>query len=136
MRFVDTNIILRYLTRDDETKAAACLALFQKANRGEEELTTSEAVITESVYVLASRAHYKLSPGAIRDRLTPILALRGLRISHKRVYLRALDLYALHPSLDFEDVLSAAHMESQGIREILSYDTHFDRIPGVQRTEP
>lgn len=38
--------------------------------------------------------------------------------------------------LDFGDALAVAHMENRGIREILSYDTDFDRIKSVQRTEP
>ena len=30
MRFLDANVILRYLTRDDEAKAQACYELFQR----------------------------------------------------------------------------------------------------------
>lgn len=44
----------------DPDKAAACLALFQKARRREVLLTTSEAVIAEVVYVLSSKAVYNL----------------------------------------------------------------------------
>ncbi len=136
MRFVDTNIILRYLTRDDEAKAAACFALFQRANLGEEDLTTSEALMAEAVYVLSSPAHYRLSPAEIRDRLIPILALRGLKVRNKGIYLRALDLYAAYPALDFKDVLSVAHMENRHISEVFSYDSDFDQIVGVRRVEP
>lgn len=136
MRFLDTNILLRYLTKDDEIKADACFELFQRVKQGKEEVTTCEAIITEVVYVLASRAHYHLSPEEISARLRPILALRGLKLPHKRLYLRALDLYTSYTFLDFEDALSVAHMEHRGIKEVLSYDTDFDRIPGIQRMEP
>ena len=121
MRFLDANIILRYLTRDDEAKAEACYALFQRLKRGEEQVFTCEAIITEVVYVLSSpRAPYRLSHEDVRSRLSPILALRGLRLPQKRVYLRGLDLYADSPYLDFEDALAVAHMERRGIRELLS----------------
>ena len=50
MRFLDANVILRYLTRDDETKARACFALFQRLKRGEERVFTCEAILTEVVY--------------------------------------------------------------------------------------
>ena len=33
MRFLDANVILRYLTRDDEAKAEACYELFQRVQR-------------------------------------------------------------------------------------------------------
>ena len=136
MKLLDTNIILRYLTRDDEVKAAACFDLFQRLKQGEEEVVTFESIITEVVYVLSSRSHYGLSHEDIRARLTPILLLRGLRLREKRTYVRALDIYAIYPFLDFEDALSVVHMEREGIQEILSYDADFDRIPGLARVEP
>ena len=137
MRFVDTNVFLRYLTGDDEIKAQACYELFQRVNQGEEELFTCEAIVSEVVYVLSStRAPYRLSHDEIRARLVPILTLRGLRLPQKRVYLEALDLYASSPYLDFEDALAVAHMQRQGITEIVSYDRDFDRIAGIRRTEP
>ena len=137
MKFLDTNVILRYLTRDDEAKAEACYQLFQRIKLGEEELFTCEAVVTEVAYVLSSsRAPYRLSHQEIRDRLLPILTLRSLRLPQKRVYLRALDLYASAPFLDFEDALAVAHMEHRGLTEIVSYDRDFDRVTGLQRIEP
>ena len=136
MRFLDANIILRYLTRDDEAKAAACFSLFQRLKGGQEQVTTSEVVLHEVLYVLTSRAHYNLSHEDASARLRPILTLRGLKLPHKRVYLRALDLYTASPSLDFGDALAVAQMESQSIQEILSYDTDFDRFPGIKRIEP
>ena len=137
MRFLDTNIILRYLTRDDQVKAEACYQLFQRVMRGEEELFTCEAIVTEVAYVLSSpRAPYRLSHEEIRARLLPILTLRGVRLPQKQVYLRALDIYAFSPFLDFEDALAVAHMEHRGVTEIVSYDEDFDRIAGLRRIEP
>lgn len=136
MRFLDANIILRYLTRDDAAKAAACFELFQRVKEGREEVSTCEVILHEVLYVLCSCAHYNLTHEEASARLRPILALRGLRLPQKRLYLRALDLYASSPFLDFGDAVAVAHMESRGIREILSYDGDFDRIPGVARVEP
>src|SRR3972149_5831423 len=137
MRFLDTNIILRYLTRDDEVKAQACFELFQRLKSGDETVFTCEAVVTEVAYVLSSaRVPYRLSHEEIRARLSPILALRGLRLPRKRVYQRALDVWAGYPFLDFEDALAVAYMAEEGIREVLSYDTDFDRVSGVARVEP
>lgn len=137
MRFLDTNVILRYLTRDDETKAEACYQLFQRVRDGDEELFTCEAIITEVAYVLSSpRAPYQLTHEEIRARLVPILTLRGLKLPRKRVYLRALDLYASSPFLDIEDAVAVAHMERRGVTGIVSYDRDFDRVTGLQRTEP
>ena len=136
MTFLDTNVILRYLIRDDDAKAQACYELFRRAQKGEEELTTCEAIVAEAVYVLSSpRLPYRLNHEEIRARLLPILTLRGLKLPHKRVCLRALD-HASSGFLDFEDALAVAHMERRGIAEIVSYDRDFDRVAGVRRTEP
>ncbi len=136
MKFLDANVFLRYLVPGDEAKARACFALFQRVKTGEEIVMTSEAIVAEIAYVLRSRAHYALSAAEIGVRLRPMLALRGLKLAHKRTYLRALDLWDTYPTLDFEDVVTVAHMERLRLRQLLSYDTDFDRIPSVQRVEP
>lgn len=137
MRFLDTNIIIRFLTRDDEPKADACYQLFQRVKQGEEEVFACEAMVTEVAYVLtSSRTPYGLSHAEVKDRLLPILTLRGVRLPHKRVCLRALDIYASVPGLDLEDAMAVAHMEQQGVTEIYSYDRDFDRVDGITRVEP
>jgi len=110
MRFLDANVILRYLTRDDPKKAEKCYELFQKAKRGEIELTTCEAIIAEVVYVLSSKNLYNLPRDEIYSLLLPIINLKGLKITQKRIFIRALDIYA-SKNIDFEDALSFAHME-------------------------
>ena len=136
MKYLDANIFLRYLTRDDEAKAEACYRFFQRLKAGQETATTSETIIAEVVYVLAARGHYNLKPDEISARLRPVLAVRGLRLPHKRSCIRALDLYATYPFLDFEDALVVAEMERQRIDVVLSYDTDFDRIEHISREEP
>lgn len=135
MRFVDTNVFIRFLTGDDADKARACFELFQRVKRGQDQVTTSEAVLAEVVYVLSSKL-YKQAPAEISARLKPILTLRGLHLPHKRGYLAALDLYASIPGLDFEDALTVTQMHREGMVEIFSYDTDFDRVPAITRIEP
>ena len=68
MRFLDTNVMLRYLTGDDQARAQACYELFQRVQRGEEELATCETIVAEVIYVLSSpRLPYRLDPAASLD---------------------------------------------------------------------
>jgi predicted nucleic acid-binding protein len=136
MTLLDTNIILRYLTRDDEAKAQACFELFQRVAEEKETLVTTEVVIAEVTYVLASAKNYHLSHEDIRSRLLPILMLRGLHVAQKQVCIRALEIYASSPQLDFEDAFSVALMERENIQVIYSYDTDFDQFPMISRQEP
>lgn len=134
-RFLDTNIFLRYFTRDDPEKAQRCFDLFQRVKAGADLVTTSEAVLAEVAFVLSSPRVYNVDRRQVRSLLFPILILRGMRLPNRRVYLRALDIYADY-DIDFEDALSVAHMERDGLTSILSYDQDFDQFPGIQREEP
>ncbi len=138
MKYLDTNIFLRYLTktRGQEAKAQACFALFQQVKKGKLVVTTCEAVICEIFFVLCSPRQYNLSHEDAVAHVRPLLALGNLKLANKRVYLRAMDIFAGTPFLDFEDAVIIAHMERQGIKELVSYDTDFDHIPSIGRKEP
>lgn len=135
MRFVDTNIFLRYLTNDEPFKAQQCFQLFQQAGRQECLLTTSEAVIAEVVYMLSSRQVYNLTHKEVANRLLPLLHIPGLKLPYRGIVLRAVELYGTYP-IDFEDCLSIAHMEKQKLTDIYSYDQDFDQMANIKRLEP
>jgi predicted nucleic acid-binding protein len=135
MEFLDANIILRYLTRDDPEKAERCFELFQQLKRKEIRLVTSESVLAEVVYVLSSRSLYNQPRDNIRALLYPIVTLPALKIPYRRMFLHALDLYAA-ANIDFEDALSVAHIRRLKIDTIVSYDQDFDRMKGIHRREP
>jgi predicted nucleic acid-binding protein len=140
VRHLDTNIFLRYLVQPvtplDVQKQQACSVLFQRLRSGREQATTCEAIIAEILYNLCSPRQYRLNHQDASARLRPLLTLRGLKLTHKRVYLRALDLFASHAALDFEDALLVAHLEHGKETELYSYDTDFDSVPGMTRQEP
>ncbi len=135
VRFLDTNVFLRYFTKDDPAKAQRCYELFQRVQSGAEQVTTSESVIAEVVYVLSSPRLYAVPRTDIRALLFSILTLRGMRLPNRRLYVRALDVYAEH-NIDFEDALTVAHVERKRLDAILSYDRDFDQVASVRREEP
>jgi len=134
-RFLDTNILLRYLTGDDEQKATASFELLLRIERGEETVVTSDLVIAETVYVLQSPRQYGLQRDRIRQLVEPLLKLRGLRLPRKGIYSRVFDLYC-EEGISFADAYNVAYMEVLGLNEVYSYDTDFDRVGGISRVEP
>jgi len=134
-RFIDTNILLQHLVREDEEKAVGCRELLLRLERSEEVAVATDIVIFEAVYVLQSPRHYSLSRSRIRQLIEPIIALRGLRLPRKSLYARAFDLYC-NSGVSFADAYNAAFMENRGITEVYSYETDFDRITGITRVEP
>jgi len=131
--FLDTNILLHYLTRDDEQKAQAVLSLLLRTERGEEKMITSSMVIFETIFTLQS--NYQVPRNKIMELLMPIISLRSLKLEHKGVYDRAFELYC-SKNISFADAYNIAFMEDQGVTEIYSYDTDFDGAEGINRLEP
>lgn len=54
----------------------------------------------------------------------------------KRDAVRAKALINQHPGLPPRDAIHAAVVLNSGLKNICSYDRHFDRIPGLTRMEP
>ena len=133
--FVDTNVFVRVLARDNPARLAASLALFKRAERGEVDLVTSEAIVAEVVYVLSSNVLYKLGRSDIVTLLKPMIDIKGLKIDRKREILAALNLYG-SSRLDFEDCLAVTHSQKRTKGRIYSYDRDFDKAAGIQRLEP
>lgn len=136
MTLLDANVILRHITKDNPDQSPRAYALLKGLERGRRSLVITEAVIVEVVYVLASRNLYNLPREEIRTHLSAVLSLRGLRLAHKPMYLRALDLYVTHRQLSFVDALNVAYLERLKASEIVSFDRGYDRVPGIRRQEP
>lgn len=133
--FVDTNIFIRLLAQDDPAKTQRCRELFERAERAEVILHTSETIIAEIVYVLSSRTLYHLPRTAIAYLLRPLLENPGLNIDHKATVLAALDRY-VQENLDFEDCLAVEHTFRLQLTDIYTYDRGFNRVPALRRLEP
>ena len=54
MKFIDTNIFIRFLTNDSPEKADACEHIFREAAEKHECFFTTEMVIAEIIWVLES----------------------------------------------------------------------------------
>jgi predicted nucleic acid-binding protein len=131
--FLDTNILLRYFTRDDEQKAQRALDLLIRVERGEEKIITSSLVIFETVFTL--QRFYKVPRQRIKELILSIISLRGLHLPGKNVYYHAFDLYITN-NISFADAYNAAYMLSEKVSNIYTWDTDFDKIDGIVRLEP
>jgi predicted nucleic acid-binding protein len=134
-RFVDANIFMRALAWDDISKAERCAELFQRAERGDVSLATSESVVAEVIFVMTSPRLYRRQRAELVALLRPLLLTRGLHMDHKTSVLAALDLYEA-TNLDFEDCLSVQHVLRQHLDGIYSYDRGFRPALGIARFEP
>jgi len=136
-RFVDSNVFLRLLaptaSAEDLRKAERARDLLLRVERGEEQLVTSPVVIFETIFTL--NRTYRRPREQIRDGVVDILSLRGLQLPGKRVFFDALQLFA-ETNLSFGDAFNVVTMRARGLTDIYSWDTDFDRVPGIARVEP
>jgi predicted nucleic acid-binding protein len=133
VRFLDTNVLVGYFTRDDHRKAVAALALLRRVEGGDQKVATSPLVVFKTVFTL--QKSYPTPRPIIRDALSDIRSLQGVELPQKSLYLWALDLYA-ELNVSFADAYNATYMHAQHVGEIYSWDADFNRIEGIVRIEP
>ncbi len=132
-RFLDTNILLRYLIGDSPEQAECALNLLMRVERGEEKVFTSSLVIFEAVFTL--QKFYKVPRQQIAEQILSIISMRSLHLPDKSVYHRAFNLYISH-NISFADAYNAAYALEEEQPTIYSWDTDFDKIDGITRIEP
>lgn len=137
MIFLDSNIILRYLTEPtdpaSERMQQRAEALIQAAERGEKQVTLSEIVLHECSSVLASKHHYNRPAAEIADYLGTILGLSGMRLprGEKAIFLRALKMYRDNPELELADSMIAARAEKPNV-SLATFDRRLSQLPTVK----
>ena len=130
--FLDTNVFLRHLREDHPVFSPKATAIFERIERGELKVRTSDTVVFETVFTL-QRA-YNQPRDRIADALLPLIELPGIILPGKRLYRGAFALYR-SATLGFADCYHVALMQRLGITEVRSFDTDFDRVPGINRRE-
>jgi predicted nucleic acid-binding protein len=133
--FIDTDVIIRFLTGDDPKKQAAATALLEQVEQGVLTVTAPDTVIADAVYVLSSPRLYHLARSEVRELLTALVHLPHFQVQNRLAVLRALELYG-SSKLDFGDVLIIASMELQHSQILYSYDADFDRFDSITRQGP
>ena len=131
--FIDTNLFLRYLTKDDPGKYERCREVFKKAVEGKVSLLTSEIVIAELIWTLLS--YYKVPKAEVIEKVSIIISTPNLHLVDKTIIADSLVLYS-QKNIDFIDAYNALFMKFHGLEKIYSYDEDFDAIEGIEREEP
>lgn len=132
-RLLDTNILLRHLLSDHPVHSPKAESLIKRVEEGKETVAITDIVIFETVYTLQS--FYKIPRRAIRENLTPLIMLRGVKLAHKTDYYAVFDLYESE-NISFADAYHIVVMKRRGAKEIYSFDTDFDKVAGITRVEP
>src|SRR5260370_16255957 len=91
--FIDTDVIIRFLTGDDLRKQAAAATLFEQIEQGLLTVAAPDTVIADAVYVLSSPRLYHIVRSEVRALLAPLVRLPPFRFQNEACVLLALHLY-------------------------------------------
>lgn len=117
---LDTNVLVRYLTRDDPAQHAKAAALIEAGVERDERFLVSTAVLCELVWVLESA--YKYARAEIAGVMESILATAQFEIERPDDARHALDDFR-RTKADFSDALIGRLHRSLGA----GYTATFDR---------
>jgi len=129
--FVDSNVPM-YLIGADTSRKAAARRLLERAIVDDEPLATDVEVLQEVLHrYLVIEQHEAIGPAweAIVGVVDVIHPVEVEDVS------RARRLIAAATSLSARDALHIAVMQRYGITRILSFDTGFDGILGIERLQ-
>lgn len=119
MKALDTNILIRFLTGDDDTQAKKVYALFKQTESERKELFVPLVVVLEIIWVLESV--YDISRAEIIETVDDLLSMPVLKFEQPAV-LQQLVHFAPKNTVDLSNILIAGSAKISGCSAILTFD--------------
>ncbi|MHC4392451.1 MAG: PIN domain-containing protein [Planctomycetota bacterium] len=116
---LDTNVLVRFLVKDDERQARRAKRLIKEAIETEIDVFLSDVVLCETVWVL--EVSYRFKRPAIEEVLRSLLAARHLRFTSSDRIARAVAAYAAGRG-DFADYVIREHATTAGCASVYTFD--------------
>jgi predicted nucleic-acid-binding protein len=125
MRAVDTNVLVRLVTRDDEKQVVAAESFISKG------AWVSNLALVEATWVLA--AVYELTHPEIATAVEMLLHHRDLTIQDSDTVAAALEHYRRRPALGFSDCLILEVARKAGHVPLGTFDRELGKLDGAER---
>lgn len=125
MRAVDTNVLVRLVTRDDQRQVRAAEAFVAKG------AWVSQVVLVESMWVLMSV--YDRGPSEIATAVEMLLSHKHLTLQDPDVVVAALSHYLERPAIGFSDCLALEVARKAGHLPLGTVDRNLSKLDRVER---
>lgn len=100
MKYIDTNVLIRVITGDNQTLATKAIREIQ--NGAQNEFCILDAILVELCFVLEFH-EYKMARADIGEAIVTLISVPQISVSGTT--LRTLKSYIEHPELDYADCL-------------------------------
>ena len=124
---VDTNILVRFLVRDDEAQFEKARKLIKREVAGRRRVFVCQLVLLETEWVLRSR--YSLSKSQIIGAISGLLDAGDIRFEDEPAIEEALFTWK-DTTGDFADCLIGAQNRRLGCRATATFDVRASKLPG------
>ncbi len=125
MRAVDTNVLVRLITRDDAKQVEAAEAFVAKG------AWVPHLVLAEASWVLAEV--YRLGVADIATAVSMLLSHRNLTLQDPDAVTAALEHYRRRPALGFSDCLILEVARKAGHLPLGTFDRGLSKLNGAER---
>ena len=125
MKYIDTNVFVRFLTEDKNNIPEEFLNFFNDLKEGKIKVKLLDLVFFQVIFVLKS--FYKIKKEEIVEVMREILSFQGIYTKNKRVLERTLELWEKH-SDDIIDCYIVANMELENETELYSFDKKISKF--------
>ena len=125
MRAVDTNVLVRLITRDDARQAAAADRFVSKG------AWVSTLALAETMWVLASV--YELGPKEQAKAIEMLLNHQDLALADADAVTAALALFQANPAVGFSDCLMLQLARKAGHLPLGTFDRRLSKVDGAQK---
>lgn len=119
MKAIDTNILIRFITKDNEYQSKLVYKLFKQAEQTEQKLFIPLLVVLEVIWVLQSI--YEIPDLEIVKTLSDLLAMPVLLFESENTIQNFIDS-ASHTKFDLSDLLIAHSAYSSNCESIFTFD--------------
>jgi len=116
---IDTNVLVRFLTGDDQKQAAQARAFLERAAESSAPIFVSDIVMCEVVWVLSFS--YEVSRSELVTVLRQLIRTRQLTFSSVDLLARAIDRFSAGKG-DFSDYLIAEHAKEEECKSVVTFD--------------
>jgi predicted nucleic-acid-binding protein len=125
MRAIDTNVLVRLITRDDFRQVSSSESFIEKG------AWVSVLALAEAAWVLATV--YELNSAALIRAIEMLLEHRDLMLQDAETVAGALELLRARPSLGFSDCLMVESARKAGHLPLGTFDRKLAKVDGTQK---
>ena len=128
---IDTNVLVRFLVRDDEAQFEKARKLIKREVAAGRRVFVSQLVLLETEWVLRSR--YSLPKNLLIETISGLLDATDVRLEDEPAIEEALFTWR-DATADFADCLSGVQNRRLGCRATATFDVKASRLPGFIAT--